>query len=212
MRARVLGIFGAGAMVLSLAAPAWAADPPKALPPAELVPKVRPSTRVFYGWQIVATGGVGGVLTAASILLPDEPFGTTPATAAFVIGMPLFALGGPTVHWTHGDFTKGLLSFGGNVTLSLAGGIVGREIRCNETNASDDCAKRGFLTGIAVAALITPVIDGLVLGWEDIPVDDALAPAASRLADRPRPYHLSIAPWSNIDQNGRLQLGLSGSF
>ena len=61
----MLGIFGAGAMVLFLAAPALAADPPKAPPPAELVPKVRPSTRVFYGWQILATGGVGGGLLTA---------------------------------------------------------------------------------------------------------------------------------------------------
>jgi len=209
---RRLGIFGVGAMVLFLAGPAWAADPPKPPPLAELVPKVRPSTRVFYGWQILASGGAGGVLTAASILLPDEPFGSAPSTAAFVFGAPLFALGGPTIHWSHGDFTKGLVSFGGNVTFSLAGGIIGRQIRCNETNASDDCAKRGFLTRLAVAALITPVIDALVLGWEDIPVDDARSPVVPRLAGRTRTYQLSIAPWSNIDPNGRLQLGLSGSF
>src|SRR5204863_4114673 len=93
----------------------------------------------------------------------------------FITGMPLFALGGPVVHWTHGDFSKGLVSFGGNVVLPFIGGFTGRAIRCNETNAPVDCVQRGFLTGVAISAMIVPVIDAFVLGWEDVPVEDARA-------------------------------------
>jgi hypothetical protein len=204
-------------LVLALATRAWAADPPKTSasptpPPAELIPKVRPTTQTFYGWEILATGEVGGALVAASVLLPDKPVSTPLATTGFVIGMPLFVLGGPTVHWTHGDFNKGLISFGGNIALPLIGGIAGRAFRCHEANAPDDCASRGFLTGIGITAMVTPVIDALALGWESVPVDDALSHVLPQAGGGSNANKLSIAPWSNIGKNGLFQLGFSGRF
>jgi len=204
MKGRVLGIVGGCWVLLLFVTQALAADPPKPPPPTELIPKVRPTTKSFYGWEILATGEVGGILAAAGVLLPDKPLGSVPATAAFITGMPLFALGGPAVHWTHGYFGKGLVSFGGNLVLPFIGGFTGQALRCNEANAPVDCGSRGFLTGIVVAAMITPVIDALVLGWEDVPVDDAHSPISPRLG--------TIAPWSTIDANGMFHLGLSGRF
>jgi hypothetical protein len=184
--------------------PALAADAPKSQPPAELFPKARPTTKSFYGWQILAGGEAGAMLAAAGVLLPDKPLDSWPATAAFLVGMPVFALSGPTAHWSHGDFSKGLISFGGNIAIPLIGGFTGRAIRCNETNAPDDCAQRGFYTGLVVSAMIVPVIDALVLGWEDVPVDEALRHGSPRLG--------SIAPWTIVGKDGLFQAGLSGRF
>jgi hypothetical protein len=204
MKGLALGLLRGGLITFLLATQALAADPAKPAPPAELIPKVRPTTKSFYGWEILATGEVGGILAASGVLLPETPLGSAPATAAFITGMPLYALGGPAVHWSHGDFSKGLVSFGGNLVLPFIGGFTGRAIRCNETNAPDDCGSRGFLTGVVVAAMIAPVVDAFVLGWEDIPVEDALSPAKRRLG--------AIAPWSTFDKNGQFQVGLSGRF
>ena len=212
MKGRVLGLVGGCSLLLLFVTQASAADPPKPPPPAELVPRVRPTTRSFYGWEILATGEVGGVLAAAGVLLPDTPLGSAPATVAFITGMPLFVLGGPAVHWTHGYFGKGLVSFGGNLVLPFIGGFAGQALRCNEANAPLDCGSRGFLTGIVVAAMITPVIDALVLGWEDVPVDDAILRSSFRLTRRRSTPTLAITPWWYIGENGPWRVGLSGRF
>jgi len=212
MKGLARGTLGGCLTLLLLVSPALAADTANAPPPAELIPKVRPTTKSFYGWEILATGEVGAVLAAAGVLLPDDPLGSAPATAAFVVGMPLYALGGPAIHWSHGDFSKGMVSFGGNVALPFLGGFVGSAVRCHETNAPDDCGSRGFLTGVVVGAMIAPVIDALVLGWENIPVEDALTPLAPQLAASARSPRLVVAPWSNVGNHGLFQLGLSGRF
>lgn len=212
MRGLWVGILRGWLLVLFLATPAFATNPPAGPPLPELIPKVRPTTRLFYGWQILVTGEVGALLATAAVVLPDQPLGSAPATAGFVVGMPLFAIGGPAVHWAHDDFTKGLISFGANVVLPLTGGFAGRALRCNETNALDDCASRGFLTGVAISAVVVPIIDALALGWQDLPVEDALSLGIPRLGKRPRESTLVIAPWSNFGKSGLFQVGLGGHF
>jgi hypothetical protein len=206
MKGLALAVVGSCSMLLLAVGPALAAEPPKASEPAELIPKTRPTTKSFYGWEILATGGAGGVLTTAAVLLPENPVGTTPATAAFVVGMPLFVLGGPAVHWSHGGFEKGLVSFGANLALPFFGGLTGRSLRCSEANAPDDCHTRGFYTGLAIASLVTPVLDALLLGWEDVPIDDWTQHAVRHV---PR---LSMAPWLSSGSHGLVQLGLGGRF
>jgi hypothetical protein len=206
MKGLARAVLGGCTMGLLLVAPAFAADTPKAEPPAELIPKVRPTTKTFYGWQILATGSVGAVLATAAVVLPNDPITTTPSTAAFLTGMPLFVLGGPAVHWSHQDFSKGLVSFGGNIVLPMIGGFAGRAIRCGETNPPDSCETRGFLTGLTVTAIATSIVDALVLGWEDVPVDDMVSRASHR------PLLLSLAPWLTTGRQGTLEAGLAGSF
>jgi hypothetical protein len=209
MKGLARAVLGGCSMLLLLARPAFAADSPKAPPPTELVPKVRPTTTSFYGWEILATGTVGGVLAAAGTLLPDKPLGSAPATAAFVTGMPLFVLGGPSVHWSHGDFSKGLVSFGGNVALPLIGGLVGHSLRCKGDNAPDSCGVDGFLTGMAVTSVFVSILDALVLGWEHIPVDDSVSRGPIRSY---RFSEVSIVPRLIMADHGLVQLGLAGRF
>jgi hypothetical protein len=174
--------------------------------PDEIVAKQRATTRTFYGWQILATGEVGSVLAAASVLLPERPLGSFVSSLGFVAGMPVYALGGPVVHWTHGNFTKGLISFGGNAAFLLAGGLAGQSIRCNHENQADGCGERGFFTGLAVTILVAPVLDAAILGWEDVPLDDV----ARR--DRPPRTGLALAPMWNIGPRGLVEIGVSGRF
>ena len=170
--------------------------------PVEVFPKQRRTTKVFYGWEILATGEAGGLLSAASILLPERPLSSAPATAGFLIGMPAFALGGPVVHWIHGDFSKGLVSFGGNAVSSVVAGFTGEAIRCGHGDAPD-CGQLGFFTGLAVAVMIAPLVDAAVLGWENVPAEDLYGRRSPRM---------TVAPTWRLGPRGSLELGVSGRF
>jgi hypothetical protein len=111
-------------------------------------------------------------VAAASTILPDSPMKTLPATLGFLAGMPLYALGGPATHWTHGDFIKGVVSLAGNFVIPAVSGVIGQSVRCAPSDAADDCGSRGFFSGFAIALVTVPIVDALVLGWEDIPDDD----------------------------------------
>jgi hypothetical protein len=210
-------------MAVSLTAlPALADDAVPAA--AEIVARERPSTRSFYGWQILATGEAGGLVAAAAIVLPETPLKEFPSVIGFLAGMPFYALGGPATHWTHGNFQKGLISFGANVVGVLAGGFIGKGIGCGQTHSSE-CGTNGFFTGFAIAIVTVPVADALVLGWEDIPDDDPLpsnvVPAPKASANRPfehQPFQrervpqFSMTPTWSLGPRGELAFGVSGRF
>jgi hypothetical protein len=180
--------------------------------PEVVVAKERATTKTFYGWQILATGEVGSAVAAASVLLPESPLGSFVSSVGFVAGMPVFALGGPIVHWTHGDFTKGMVSFGGNTVFALVGGLAGQTIRCKGNQVVEsNCGERGFFTGMSVAILIAPVLDAAILGWESIPVDDA-ANAPRHFAWRSARTGVELEPTWSLGPRGTFQLGVSGSF
>ena len=197
-----------------------------AAPPAEVATEIvaleRPATRSFYGWQILATGEVGGVVAAAATVIPDSPLKTLPSTVGFLLGMPFYALGGPATHWTHGEFHKGLISLGGTFALPVLGGFIGQGVRCAPADAPSDCGASGFFTGFAIALVTAPLIDALVLGWEDIPDDDpepTAAPPAPRVSGAarrrsratPAARFTMIPAWS-VGPKGELAFGVAGRF
>jgi hypothetical protein len=127
--------------------------------------------------------------------------------------MPLYALGGPIVHWSHADFTKGLISFGGNATFLVSGGLIGQSVRCSKEPDSANCGERGFFSGLAVAILIAPLLDAAVLGWEEVPVDMYTGGGGRRLgAQGPARIGWTVAPTWNVGPRGAFQIGVSGSF
>ena len=194
------------------AAPHPAATP-SAEPPAELFPKARATTKSFYGWQILASGEVGSVVVAASVFLPERPLGSFASTLGFLVGTPTYALAGPIVHWNHGDFSKGLVSFGGNAAFALVGGFIGQARGCADNDPSGNCGERGFFKGLAVGALIAPLIDAAVLGWEEIPVDFISAGAPpGRAQGRAVPRRFSLVPTLGVGPHGSLELGVGGLF
>ena len=172
--------------------------------PDEIVAKQRATTKTFYGWQILALGGTGGVVASASVLLPEIPLGSFPSSIGFVAGMPVYALGGPIVHWHHGDFTKGLISLAGNAAFAVAGGLAGQSIKCNKEGESPNCGERGFFKGLGVAILIAPILDAAILGWEDVPVDSILR--------RPSRPGLALAPTWSVGPRGAVEIGVAGTF
>jgi len=191
---------------------AHASEPPPAPPPTEILAKEHPSTRSFYGWQILATGEAGGVLAAASTLLPESPLKTLPSAFGFIVGMPFYVLGGPATHWTHGEFHKGLISLGANFVFPVAGGLVGQAVRCAPKDAADDCGARGFFTGFSIALVTVPVVDALLLGWEEIPEDDPVLTVGSpRRASLERPRFTMVPTW-NIAPRGGFEIGVAGRF
>jgi hypothetical protein len=151
-------------------APSNAAATPATPPAQEVTPRILASEKVFYGWQILAVGETGGLLAAASVELPSSRFGSQLATFAFLVGMPAYALGGPVTHWSHGSFQKGLVSFGVNATSVAVGGLIGSGVRCRPSDASGDCGTRGFFDGLALAVVTVPILDALILGWEELPL------------------------------------------
>jgi hypothetical protein len=211
----------AGAAFATCATSAGAADPP-AQRPDEIVARERPTTRSFYGWQILATGEAGGALAAAATILPDSPLKTFPSTLGFLVGMPLYALGGPATHWTHGSFEKGLISLAGNFALPVVSGLIGQSVRCSPDDAAADCGSRGFFTGFAIALVTVPIVDALVLGWEDLPDDDPPsvlgtatsqgAVASARRGRQRRVAAVTVAPAWNVGPRGELAFGVAGRF
>jgi hypothetical protein len=184
-----------------LAVHARAGDAEKAVPKAsaEETEVVRPATeRSFYGWQILLVGGLGGALTAASMALPDRPMGSLPATAGFTVGLPIYVFGGPVVHWTHGHFTEGLLSFGANIAIPFTVGMVAM-------GTQPDRHTVGFVRGAAVGALIVPVLDALILGWEDVRTD-VMTPGVGGS------IKVALSPAIEVHPQGRVVLGLRAVF
>lgn len=181
---------------------------------------VRPATQSsFYGWQILVVGGASGLVTAASLVLPEKPFDSFLSVAGFVIGVPTYGLAGPIFHWSHGQFEKGLLSFGLNVASPLLGLAIGPQVSCG-ANDSSDCADKGQVAGAAVGFLVAPVLDGLLLGWEEVPVDyigrTPMQPASHRMAGRFQPRGLpagfTLTPYMAVRPEGRTDLGVWGRF
>jgi len=156
------------------------------------------------------------------MVLADSPFKTFPSTFAIIVGVPLYALGGPATHWTHGAFEKGLISLGANIVFPLAGGLIGQSVHCAPPDAPVNCGMRGFSTGFAIALVTVPVFDALLLGWEDIPDDEAPSVLRSampsgevaevRRVRRPRAVSFSMAPAWNIGPRGELAFGFAGRF
>jgi hypothetical protein len=184
-----------------LAAPARAGDAEKARPKANIEETefVRPATeRSFYGWQILLVGGLGGALTAASMALPDRPIGGLPATAGFTVGLPIYVFGGPVIHWMHGHFTEGLLSFGANIAIPFAAGIAAM-------GTLPDRHTVGFARGAAVGALVVPVLDALILGWEDVPTEVMTQGVGSSIG-------VALSPAIEVQPQGRVVLGLRAVF
>jgi hypothetical protein len=147
-----------------------------AAPPAEVPPKPETS---WYGWQTLlsdaATIGLGALAYAAD----DAKYGSPSpqnyelgANALFAAGVATYALGGPAIHWAHGNGRKGLASLGLRVGMPLGGFIAGLLIG-NAACGNDDSefvscpvalGALAFLGGMVAA----PVVDAAVIAREPV--------------------------------------------
>jgi hypothetical protein len=175
----------AALLAAALLATALLASPPT-LASAEL--DAEPAERrVWYGWQTL-------LVDAASFALP---LGAAAASVdggqagnAFALG---YMLGGPVVHFAHGNVGRGFGSLGLRVGVPLAGAVAGAAV--TSRSGCDYCAFGGAIVGgIAV-------------------IGGAIALDASLLAyDRePRTVSVALVP-GRADQGTPSSLVVSGSF
>ncbi len=172
---------------LTLAAPAvaepasplprpWDPVPAEPAPPPERpwddpAPAPPKPERRWYGWQTLATDG------AAIALLAGTAFGAAAAdvtegpliTTGYSLGLATYALGGPIVHFAHGNTWRGLASFGIRVPATLLVIAASYEIECGSSGGV--CGEGTVLvgTGAMIAAM---AVDAAVFAYDD-PVDGA---------------------------------------
>jgi hypothetical protein len=174
--------------VLTLAAPAgaepsspptrpWDPVPAEPAPPPERAwddpaPVPPKPERRWYGWQTLATDGaaiallVGTASAAAAADLSEGPLLTT----GYTLGLVTYALGGPIVHFSHGNTWRGLASFGIRVPVPLLVIAASYEIECSGSGGA--CGEYTVLFG-ASAIIAAMVVDAAVFAFDDVPVGGA---------------------------------------
>lgn len=220
---RALWVSLSGMALISAPRAAWAAPPPSdtaasAAPSAPSVPAPSappaaslrapglspapefsvPSNKSWYGWQTWLVFGGSSLLMAAS------------ATRAVAVTTPLslggFTLGGPIVHWAHGNVSKGFMSLGLNIGGLALGYALGAGMAC-----AVRCEERLFtvpglgpVIGSGVGLLTASIIDATVLAYGPPEPPRESARAGQRRS-------LALLPTLDIGK-GRASLGLAGTF
>jgi hypothetical protein len=173
-------------------------------PRMELAPPTlarRPKTR-WYGWQTLITDG-----TSIAMLVGGA--GTKePGTWIALSGLT-YALGGPIVHWAHGNGGKGAASLGLRLGLPVGLGFVGYGLGSAMSGGSGYggaiMAGLGFVLGFPAAI----AIDSAALAREDVE-DDEGADGAQAKVEPKRPA-FQMAPDLQTSHTGA-QVGVRGTF
>jgi len=129
------------------------------------VPSPPEPERTFYGWQNLTVAYSGLAISIGSISMgrrrePNE--GTA-------VGLVIYGLGGPIVHWAHGHVGRGFAALGLDVALPLVGGLIGSTgVHCT---GNEECEPdfSPLVIGFMVGALAAPLIDSFTMGYEDAP-------------------------------------------
>lgn len=127
----------------------------------------------WYGWQSLVIDGAADALMVAGSLSRGS---SGPVVA---LGAVAHVVGGPIVHFAHGNGTGALISAG----LRLGGPLVLGGVTAGVTaaicrSASSDCGYAAFGFGIIGFLLGVPasqIIDATVFGYEPVPLEPARA-------------------------------------
>jgi len=153
--------------------PAWGSPAyawPQQQPPPESEPKLESN---WYGWQTLIVDGVWLFGLSAA----DEQ------SATLIVGT--YVLGGPIVHWSHGNVGRGF----GSLALRL-GAPLGLALAfasgCDSSDGDMGCIG-SVVAGAALGVVGAVVLDASVLAREEVPIEDSalsigpvqLAPAVS---------------------------------
>lgn len=182
----------------------WA---PSSLPGTPYLPG-EPSKRVWYGWQTLLVYGASTVVGLAAGL----GGGIGDSDALFVTGFMVsgtgFFLGGPIIHWAHGNTGKGFGALGLNLGVPVAAGGLGVGLAC----AAGGCGGHGdagvgialgLMIGGSVGLITSMIIDVTVLSYE------TKEPDASSIAKRSPRW--TIVPDLTITRQ-KTTFGFAGVF
>jgi hypothetical protein len=143
----------------------------------------------WYGWETL-------LIDAASISMLVVAAESDEGPVA-VIGLGIYALGGPAIHFGHGEALNGIGSLGLRLGLPAIGGLIGAQVaQVSEGCRGYECfegAGYGILLGMGAAV----VLDAALLGYRR---SDDVSVTSRRVVPT-----LSLA-------GGRSTLGLAGTF
>ncbi len=167
---------------------------------SSVVPQPVATERSFYGWQNIVAGHAS-IGAAVLIAAAGQGSGGT-SEAGGVIGLG-YVLGGPIIHAVHGDGERafgalGILA-GIPATLGLTGFII--DEACG-VDAS--CTGTTWAYGLLAGLILAPIIDGVALGWEDVPREGEVRPKAAPVMPV---VNASLAPGAE-----QLSVGVGGTF
>jgi hypothetical protein len=174
------------ACILLGPSPARAADAASAQPappsttslaaPAEHAPK---PTR-WYGYEILAVDGVGVAVLIPALATTDGGMQT-----GFSIATGLtYGLGGPIVHFTHGQVLKGVLDIGMRLSLPIATGFLGGVIGASSYQPQSCTGGPAFCPLSNALDQIGAEAEGILIGGL-IGMGSAIAIDAAALAREP---------------------------
>ncbi|MCC7540274.1 MAG: hypothetical protein IT379_28910 [Deltaproteobacteria bacterium] len=143
--------------------------------------------RTWYGWQ--------------NLLV----FLGSAATSPFGVGVAGLVLGGPIIHWSHGNVGEGFTALGLNLGLTTLGGAIGYGVICANDGCSGELgglgAVIGFGLGGAIGLLLANIIDIAALAYEE-----AEPQTERRAAARPQ-----LVPDLRLSPTG-VSAGVGGTF
>lgn len=122
---------------------------------------------VWYGWQTLLVDGAALGFTIGVAAVGSET--TWAGPVALVGGTTLYALGGPTVHFAHGNIGKGFLSFGLRVGLPALGMLSGILLEQPSCSGSWGCGLIGGVVGLGIGGITAIVIDASVVAYDEVP-------------------------------------------
>ena len=170
--------------------------PRRAFPPLAAVPEaptpVResaqppsspvPTASSWYGWQTLTTDGASALLMVMALSSSNGSSSET-ATAVAWLSVGTFVVGGPIVHFAHGNAGKGLGSLALRVGLPLVVGGLGAMAERTQCGGGDFCGVGGAFLGGLAGVVGTIAIDSTLLGYERVPAHADSVPVLAVAAD-----------------------------
>ena len=182
-------------------------EAPRPVPVAVAVPIQVETQRHWYGWQTLSADGAAlSFLTLGSALASDgdSDAGRTGIDSFVVVGVGMYALGGPIVHAAHQNWGAAAASLGLRVGLPLAGILIGSGVDgCGAKSDADVCGAVGPALGALLGIGAAIAIDAAALGYEQVPATNA--------ATTPRPLAAITTPLVIADAH-QAMLGVMGTF
>lgn len=123
-------------------------------------------SRIWYGWQNLLVDGAG---QTSAIALGVIMAGRDGGASAMGTGLATYVLGGPIVHFAHGNVGKGFGSLALRAGLPASGALAGAVIELRSCGGESFCGLSGGFFGLAVGTVGAIVLDASVLAYKKVP-------------------------------------------
>jgi hypothetical protein len=121
----------------------------------------------WYGWQLLLSDAAAFGLYCYGSREPGVSYA----------GVGLFEIGGPGLHWAHGETTKAYASMASRVVVPLTLGLwFARSVEPDITDGSRN-TDFAFAVGVGMGMLAVGVLDGPILGWERVSSQETRSPS-----------------------------------